>query len=89
MNSPEVVVMMQRGLWVLVITSAPVVIVTTIVGFSVAVFQAATQLQDQTISQSLKLGAVVVTLAFAGGWMGSQIFGFADALFRSIPTIGR
>jgi type III secretion HrpO family protein len=89
MPSAEVVSWMQKGMWLLMLTAAPAVLVATVIGLAVAVIQAATQLQDQTISQSLKLGAVLLTLAIAGPWMGSQIYRFADELLTALPGLGR
>lgn len=88
MPLPEVVSWLQKALWLLMLTAAPAVLVATVIGLVVAVLQAATQLQDQTISQSLKLGAVLLTLLVGGPWMGSQIYRFADEIFSVFPRLG-
>lgn len=57
--------------------SLPAVLVAAVVGLVVSFFQAITSLQDQSISQSIKLVAVVVTLLVAAPWGASALLGFA------------
>jgi type III secretory pathway component EscS len=52
-------------------------------GTIVAIFQAATQIQEQTLSFVVKLVAVVLTLMIMGGWLGSQIMSFSSAIFTN------
>jgi type III secretion protein S len=89
MANAEVVSWLQKAMWLLMLTAAPAVLVATVIGLVVAVLQAATQLQDQTISQSLKLAAVLLTLGVAGPWIGSQLFRFADEMFTLLPGLGK
>jgi type III secretion protein S len=89
MPNPEVVTWLQKAMWLLMLTAAPAVLVATVIGLVVAVLQAATQLQDQTISQSLKLAAVLLTLGVSGPWIGSQLYRFADEMFNLLPGLGK
>jgi type III secretory pathway component EscS len=57
-------------------------------GLFVAVFQAATQIQEQTLSFMVKLFAVIVTLLLMGGWLGQQIMQFANNIFQNFPKWG-
>jgi flagellar biosynthesis protein FliQ len=52
-----------------------------IIGLAVAVFQAATQVQDITLAHLPRLVVVAVALAIAGPWMGAQIAAFATRVF--------
>jgi type III secretion protein S len=89
MQTSELVDVMHKAMMVLLVTAAPAVVVSAIVGLLVAVVQAATQLQDQSISQALKLGAVLLVLLVAGGSMSAEVLRFADRLLTDLPTLVR
>ena len=79
----EVVQMAYQGLLLILILSAPPILISTFFGVLVAIFQAATQIQEQTLSFTVKLVAVVFTLMFVGGWLGGQIMSFALNIFTN------
>jgi type III secretory pathway component EscS len=56
-----------------------------ILGLMVAIFQAATQIQEQTLSFTVKLFAVILTIIILGGWLGAQILHFAQTIFTNFP----
>lgn len=87
MQTADIVDVLHRAMVVLMVTAAPAVIVAAIVGLLVAVVQAATQLQDQSISQALKLGAVVIVLFVGGASMGSEVVRFGDRILTEIPAL--
>jgi len=57
-----------------------------ILGLMVAIFQAATQIQEQTLSFTVKLFAVIITLIILGGWLGGQIIQFTHTIFTNFPN---
>jgi type III secretion HrpO family protein len=59
----------------------PVIGVAAVVGLLVAAFQAASQIQDATISHLPRMLAVAAALVVAGPWMGHQIAAFAERMF--------
>jgi flagellar biosynthetic protein FliQ len=71
----------QQALLLVVAVSLPVLAVAAIVGFVVAAFQAASQIQDPTIAHLPRLIAVVAALAILGPWMGHQVAAFAANMF--------
>lgn len=85
MFTGEIYQLSYQALLLILILSGPPILISTILGLMVAVFQAATQIQEQTLSFMVKLLAVVMTLLFMGGWLGSQIFQFANTIFTSFP----
>jgi type III secretion protein S len=87
MQTAQIVDVLHRAMVVLMVTSAPAVIAAAIVGLLVAVVQAATQLQDQSIGQALKLGAVVIVLLVGGVWMGAEVVRFGDQVLNEIPAL--
>ncbi len=81
----QVVQLAFQGLLLILILSAPPILVSMFFGIIVAVFQAATQIQEQTLSFTVKLVAVTLTLMFMGGWLGAQIMSFASNIFINFP----
>lgn len=67
----------QEALLLSVVISLPALAVAALVGLVVAILQAATQVQDQTIAHLPRLVAVVAALALLGPWMGRQLAAFA------------
>lgn len=70
-----------QALLLVLILSGPPILISTILGLFVAVFQAATQIQEQTLSFMVKLFAVILTLMLMGGFLGGQIIQFTNSIF--------
>lgn len=70
----------QGALLLSVAVALPVLLVAAVVGLLVAIFQAASQIQDPTIAHLPRLLAVVAALVVLGPWMGSQIGAFAERM---------
>lgn len=87
MSSDTVIGIIQSALLLCVIISAPAVIAAMVVGFLVSIFQAATQIQEQTLALVPKLLAVFVALLVSGYWVLSSVVDFARQLFEMIPRI--
>lgn len=81
----QLIQLAYQGLLMILILSAPPVLISLIFGLVVAIFQAATQIQEQTLASTIKLVAVVLTLIIMGSWLGSQIFTFAGNIFENFP----
>ena len=69
MDAQQVLAAGQQGLWMLLMVSAPVLLAVLAVGLVVSVFQAATQINEATLSFVPKVLAAVAVLAIAGPWM--------------------
>lgn len=65
----------------------PLLLVGLAVGLIVSVFQAITQIQEQSLSFIPKIIATAVVLIVAGPWMMNQLLSYTEELFRSIPTL--
>lgn len=85
MFQTHVIQLAYEGLLLILILSAPPILVSMFFGIIVAIFQAATQIQEQTLSFTIKLVAVTLTLMFLGGWLGSKIMSFANGIFTHFP----
>ena len=86
MDSQQVLTAGQQGLWMLLMVSAPVLLTVLSVGLVVSVFQAATQINEATLSFVPKVIATVAVLAFAGPWMLSTLVGYLQQVLQSIPA---
>jgi flagellar biosynthetic protein FliQ len=86
--SAETIIRIGREalLLVLLISAAPM-LVSVVVGFAISLFQATTQIQEQTLTYVPKLVAVFLTLAIAGPWMLTQAVRFAAMILDSIQYI--
>lgn len=82
----EIVQLSYQGLLLILILSAPPVLISMLLGTFVAVFQAATQIQEQTLSFVVKLLAVTLSLMIMGTWLGSQIMNFALNIFTNFAS---
>lgn len=85
MFQTQVVQLSYQGLILILVLSAPPILISTFFGLVVAIFQAATQIQEQTLSFTIKLVAVVLTLMMMGPWLGQQILTFALHIFTHFP----
>ncbi|MBN2430363.1 MAG: flagellar biosynthesis protein FliQ [Acidobacteria bacterium] len=79
----------REGLMMVIILSLVPIMVSMLVGLLIALFQATTQIQEQTLTFVPKILAVFLTLALMGPWMISQMVKFTDAIFNLIPLLFR
>lgn len=86
MNSQQVFTVGQQALHLLLMVSAPMLIVVLVVGLLVSIFQAATQINEATLTFVPKIVAAVVVLAVAGPWMMTTLVEFLQRTLLSIPT---
>jgi type III secretion protein S len=84
MFANEIHSLSYQALILILILSGPPIILSTILGLLVAIFQAATQIQEQTLSFTIKLFAVFFTLMFLGPWLGASILQYTQAILTAI-----
>jgi flagellar biosynthetic protein FliQ len=87
MNSQTVLTLVQQALVVTALVSAPLLLTALLVGLVVSVLQAATQINEMTLSFIPKLLAMFVVLIFAGPWMLATLVDYVQRLFGSIPQL--
>ncbi len=86
MDSAQVFTYGQQGLMMLLTVSAPMLLVILIVGVLVSIFQAATQINEATLSFVPKLIAAVAVIAVAGPWMMSSLVDYLRNMLMAIPS---
>ncbi len=85
MDAQQVFTAGQQGLYLLLMVAAPVLLAVLVVGLLVSVFQAATQINEATLSFVPKIVAAVAVLAFAGPWMMTTLVEYLQRTLQSIP----
>ena len=85
MDASQVFTAGQQGLLLLLMVSAPILVAVLVVGLIVSVFQAATQINEATLSFVPKIVAAVVVLAVAGPWMMTTLVEYLQRTLQSIP----
>ena len=85
MDAQQVFTAGQQGLYLLLLVSAPILLAVLVVGHVVSVFQAATQINEATLSFVPKIIAAVAVLAFAGPWMMTTLVEYLQRTLQSIP----
>jgi flagellar biosynthetic protein FliQ len=86
MDAQQVLSAGQHGLWMLLMVSAPVLLTILAVGLIVSIFQAATQINEATLSFVPKIVAAAAVLAIAGPWMLSTLVEYLQATLQAIPA---
>lgn len=86
--TPTTVVEIGRGaLEVMLLVSLPMFVAALATGLIISIFQAATQINEMTLSFVPKLVAIFVTLIIAGPWMLTLMTDYMRRLFESIPGV--
>ncbi|HIY57646.1 MAG TPA: flagellar biosynthesis protein FliQ [Candidatus Tetragenococcus pullicola] len=67
--------------------AGPAMVVAMVVGLVVSIFQATTQIQEQTLSFVPKLLAIFITLILAGNFMLNQLVSFTQSIFKIIASL--
>ncbi|SEL46177.1 flagellar biosynthetic protein FliQ [Roseateles sp. YR242] len=85
MDAQQVFTIGQQGLYILLMVAAPLLLTVLAVGVLVSVFQAATQINESTLSFVPKILAAVLVLAVAGPWMITTLVEYIQRTLQSIP----
>lgn len=78
-----------QALWLVIVLSAPPVIVAAIVGMLIAILQAATQIQEQTLQYAVKFFAIVVTIFLTASLLGGTLMQYTDRIFSGFAGMVR
>ncbi len=75
----------RDALWMMLMVSAPVLVIGLIVGLVISLFQAVTQLQEQTLTFVPKIAAMLVAAALFIPWITEQMVEYSRKLFSGLP----
>ena len=87
MTPTTVIELGRQAVEVTLLVSAPLFLAALVPGLIISIFQAATQINEMTLSFVPKLVAIFVTLVLAGPWMITLLTDFIRRLFESIPAM--
>ncbi|MFG6429268.1 flagellar biosynthesis protein FliQ [Roseateles sp. LYH14W] len=87
MDAQQVFTFGQQGLYMLMLVAAPILIVVLLVGTVISVIQAATQINEATLSFVPKVIAAVLTLMVAGPWMLTTLVEYIQRTLMTIPSV--
>jgi flagellar biosynthetic protein FliQ len=77
----------REGLLLVLVVSAPPVLMSLVVGLFISVIQATTQIQEQTLTFVPKLVAVTISLVAFAPWIGAQLIRFTRLVFEGFPNV--
>lgn len=84
MDSQFVLTLAERGVYLILLVTGPLLILALAVGLLVSIFQATTQIQEQTLAFIPKIVAVLVGLVFFGPWMLAKVVEFTVDLYQNL-----
>ena len=87
MDTAAVVDLVREALWVAVMVAAPLLLVALGVGLFIGIIQAATSINEATLSFIPKLAALALTLVIFGGWQIGTMVDFTRRIFERIPDV--
>jgi flagellar biosynthesis protein FliQ len=87
MDTAMVVDLARQALWMTMLISAPMLLVALVVGLIIGIIQAATSINEQTLSFIPKLLSLALTAAVFGGWMINTLVDYTKVLYGRIPAL--
>ena len=84
MNEADALGLLQSTIWTIVLASGPAIATAMVVGITVALFQALTQIQETTLTFVPKIVAMLVVLTLTASFIGSQMFLFTEQVYARI-----
>jgi len=85
-NMAQISDIMREGVVVIIKITGPMLLLSMVVGILVAIFQAVTQIHEQSLQFVLKLLVVITLLLISGGWMMTNLTDYAQRLFTLMAT---
>ncbi len=85
MTQAMILEMISRGLWTIIVVSAPPLLLGLVVGLVMSIFQAVTSIQEQTLAFIPKILAVLLSLLLFGPFMLNELTGYFHYLLEELP----
>ncbi len=89
MMQTEALQLTYQALYLVLVLSAPPVVVAALVGLLIAFLQAATQIQEQTFQYAVKFFAIVVTIFVTASLLGGTLLAYTDQVMSNFPGLVR
>lgn len=87
MDQAEVITVVQDGVMTIIAVSAPILIVAMVVGLIISIFQATTQINEQTLAFVPKIVAILIVMLVFGGMMLTNLTDFTHRMYGYVNTM--
>ncbi|OMQ16442.1 flagellar biosynthetic protein FliQ [Modestobacter sp. VKM Ac-2676] len=87
MSDADVTEIATQTMMIAAKVAAPILLTALLVGFTISLFQAATQIQEPTLSFVPKMIAVAIAMLVTGNWVLAELVSFTENLFESLPRL--
>ncbi len=87
MDASTVIDLGRQALWITMLISAPLLLVALAIGLFIGIIQAATSINEMTLSFIPKIAALGATLAIVGGWQINTLVDYTREIFMRIPGL--
>jgi flagellar biosynthesis protein FliQ len=84
MTPETVITIAEEGIWTVLLICGPLLILALVIGLIVSIFQATTQIQEQTLAFVPKIVAVLLGMIFFGPWMLSRLLSYTTDIFSNL-----
>lgn len=84
MDESSIIYIAQEALKIVIYVSAPVLLISMVVGLIISIFQATTQIQEQTLSYVPKILSVIAAIALFGSWMLRVLIEYTQNIFTNM-----
>ena len=89
MSEATFIDLLQNAVWLVILLSAPLLLVNLIVGLGISIFQAVTQIQESTLTFVPKLLATFLVLVLAGPWMTQLVLDYSNRIFHTLIEVAQ
>ncbi|MCI8677509.1 MAG: flagellar biosynthesis protein FliQ [Lawsonibacter sp.] len=86
MDTSQITTMLREGIWIVLKLGGPMLLLSMVVGILIAIFQAVTQIHEQTLAFIMKLSVVIIVLLVGGGWMMDTLLDYTRRVFALMAT---
>lgn len=86
MTEGTIIAITKETLWVIIKTSAPLLLISLVIGLIISIFQTVTSIQEQTLTFVPKILAVFIGLMFFGSWMMNSMVSFTQTLWSNFAA---
>jgi flagellar biosynthesis protein FliQ len=84
MSQEMVISLAEKGIYITMVVAGPLLIIALVVGLIISIFQATTQIQEQTLAFVPKIVAVLLGIVFLGPWMLSHLLSYTSDIFSNL-----
>lgn len=89
MSESQFIDLLQNAVWLVIILSAPLLVVNLVVGLAISIFQAVTQIQESTLTFVPKVLASFLVLVLAGPWMTQMVVDYSQRIFHQLIEVAQ